>query len=206
MRAMPGRAVGADLLADRQVQPHVQEGILAAAFGGEFRAAARHRPDSSQPMYSGCSAITAASCALERFQRLARAELAPGFEVAAAHLLATLAGEQRPCSRRAAARAMRRRALALRLDARRLRLGLVLVLAQVADQAGRAGRRARGAHVAPVQQQPVVRVLAVLRAGCCVMSACSTARGVLARVRARCGWRRGRCACRPRSRPRRTPC
>ena len=33
-----GGPIGGDLLADRQVQAHVQEGVFAAAFGGEFGA------------------------------------------------------------------------------------------------------------------------------------------------------------------------
>ncbi len=86
------RSVGADLFADRKVQPHVQEGILAAALGGELRSQrrlARLKPADVFRVLGD----DRRELALERFQRFTCAELVPGVEVATTHLFAPLACE-----------------------------------------------------------------------------------------------------------------
>ena len=85
------------------------------------------------------------------------------------------------------------------------RLGLVLVAADVGDDADRAFRLARHADIAAVQDQPVMRVqLEALRRH--LLEEVRDLVGGRARARGRCGWRRGKYACRRRSPARRRRC
>ena len=128
--------------------------------------------------YSGCSSITSSASASMPTSGIARAVLAPGVEEHLAHLIARRI-EHRPWSS--------------------------AEFAQVADQALRAAGLARDADVAPVQDQPVVRVLQELRRRELQQLVLDLQRRPC-RARCRCGSRRGRCACRPRWWAGRTRC
>ena len=69
--------------------------------------------------------------------------------------------------------------------------------AEICDLTARASRLARRAHIAAVQDQPMMRILAEIRAAR-TSSACPPRRARSCRARARCGWRLERCACRRR--------
>src|SRR5262249_40436179 len=146
----------------------VQEGVLPPSLGRELRAQ-RLLSGLEPGDVLGVLGDHGGELRLERLERLMGAELAPRLEVAAAQLFAARAGKARqaglPGAARAAAGADRAGDPAAAPGACRLRTRLVLVLAQVADDAGGAGRRARRAYVAAVQDQPVMRILQV-RARC----------------------------------------
>lgn len=87
-----GGAIGSDLLADGEVQAHVEEGVLAAAFrgvvGGQGLRAGLEQGDVFQMLGYDCGEL-----GLQRLQRLARGVFAPGVQVHLAQLLAVLVGE-----------------------------------------------------------------------------------------------------------------
>ena len=132
-------------------------------------------------------------------QRLACAVLAPGVDQEAARLVARWAEH--------GGQGFRRVHGAASAHARvRLRRGVLCRYSHRSriTHCGHFGR-ARDAHVAAVQDQPVVRVLPEL-VGHELREPALDLDDVLARREAACGSRRGRCACRRRSSARRTRC
>ena len=67
-----GRSIGCHLLADRQVQPHVQERIRLARPRARNHARARPAPISTTGWYSGCCSSTRDDLVLERLERRRR--------------------------------------------------------------------------------------------------------------------------------------
>ena len=197
------RAIGRDLIAHRQVQAHVQERIRLSAFGRvvalervvgalQRRVILRMQRDHVRDL---------------RFQRLHRQ--------ASRRLRQASMYTRRSSSRDwLSKKGMARFVSHLRLRSSRerrvclhgaFRARLLAELAQLEDRALGTLRLARHAHVAAVQDQPVVRVVQVLGRHDLEQVILDGAH-VLAGREARCDSRRGRCACRPRSSAGRTRC
>ena len=88
-----GGPIRGDLLADRQVQAHVQEGVFFAPLGGEFG------PDSPFAGLQPCDIFRVlgddrGELSFQRLEGRPGAVFAPRLEVHAAHLIAILAGKE----------------------------------------------------------------------------------------------------------------
>ena len=86
------RPVGCELLAQRQVQPHVQEWILASGLGREIL---QHGVFARQQgMVFGMLGDHPGNLCLERLHRQALTPFTPGFTVGGTQCIAALVGEQ----------------------------------------------------------------------------------------------------------------